>query len=37
MKFLVDIGNAYYLGGRVRGEAIKAFVFNFLVVAEFTY
>lgn len=37
MKFLVDIGNEYYLGGRVRGKPNKSFVFNFLVVEEFIY
>lgn len=37
MKFLVDIGNEYYLGSRVRGRPNKSFVFNFLVVEEFIY
>lgn len=37
MKFLVDIGNEYYLGGRFRGRPNKSFAFNFLVVEEFTY
>lgn len=37
VKFLVDIGNVYYLGGGIGGDPIKAFVFNFLLVEEFTY